>query len=242
MKKTLISTLITFGLTVSASATTIETWDAETLLTSGGSLAMPEGYTLTNYGLFSLTAILDTDTVKTALTGNHWKRFLWVNCYTNANYQMNLSLNGSSSGTSDGIYGGSGQGTGVGALNFGSPIGTIFGQTYSSGGNFEAIAVTMLMGNTGLNCYLTLIGEDGVITEYSGTALTAQKFGTSNWTGLGYDVDVVKYLAFDNTYLSATDALAANRAALEAYMAPEPATASLTLLGLAALAMRRRRA
>ena len=108
--------------------------------------------------------------------------------------------------------------------------------------SYESAAITYQITSTGTWTYLTLVDSEGTVTTYGGqdSGLKASGFGAL--TSFTYGTDYVKYLVVDNTTLQAGASQEANLNAIAAAAVPEPATASLSLIGLAALMMRRRRA
>lgn len=106
--------------------------------------------------------------------------------------------------------------------------GNAFGTTSSSydlTGNIEGLSATLLDYSAGSNA------------SVSGTTFSSE-FGAGDWALVKYTFTVTE----DNTTLSLVSNGSGNINALALDSIPEPATASLGLLGLAALAMRRRRA
>ena len=97
--------------------------------------------------------------------------------------------------------------------------------TYDLTGNIEGLSATLLDYSAGSNASL------------SGTTLFSES-GAGEWALVEYTFTVTE----DNTTLSLTSNGTGNINALALSSIPEPATASLGLLGLAVLAMRRRRA
>ncbi|WP_418167923.1 PEP-CTERM sorting domain-containing protein, partial [Akkermansia sp.] len=97
--------------------------------------------------------------------------------------------------------------------------------TYDLTGNIEGLSATLLDYSASSNASL------------SGTTLFSES-GAGEWALVEYTFTVTK----DNTTLSLTSNGTGNINALALSSIPEPATASLGLLGLAVLAMRRRRA
>ena len=106
----------------------------------------------------------------------------------------------------------------------GNPFGTA-SSTYDLTGNIEGLSATLLDYSAGSNASL------------SGTTLSSE-FGEGEWALVEYTFTVTE----DNTTLSLTSNGTGNINALALSSIPDPATASLGLLGLAVLAMRRRRA
>ncbi len=156
---------------------------------------------------------------------------------TASNYSFNLAVNGSSSSTSDGFW------TGLGNVvnqSISTEISNGIGQAIASGTTYESMAITMTIGGSGTDFYLTLVDSEGTISELTGGNKSGWKYRDFDLEQILY-TDKVSYLVLDNTVLGASDAFEANQAAIAASV-PEPATASLSLLGLAALMMRRRRA
>lgn len=106
----------------------------------------------------------------------------------------------------------------------GNPFGTT-SSTYDLTGNIEGLSATLLDYSAGSNASI------------SGTTLSSE-FGAGEWALVKYTFTVTE----DNTTLNLTSNGTGNINALALSSIPEPATASLGLLGLAVLAMRRRRA
>ncbi len=68
MKKTFVTLLAVAGLTASAQGSTAMTWDSAALDAGGGTLTIPAGTIEdVDYGLFSVTAVLDADAVVNAI-------------------------------------------------------------------------------------------------------------------------------------------------------------------------------
>ncbi len=241
MKKTFITTLISLSLAASASAATAATWNADDLSTLSGVLTIPSGtITDTAQGDFSVTAVLDASAVKTALTSSQWGMFLQVqDTDANENYSFNLALNGSSSSTADGIW------TGLGASqknqSISDDISKGLGAAYAAGATYTGMAITMSIGASGTNFYLTLVEEDGSTINYTGATRSGWHYDSFDLRQITFS-DVVTYIALDEDVLTGSAAFGANSAALIATGAiPEPATTTLSLLALAGLAARRRR-
>lgn len=107
---------------------------------------------------------------------------------------------------------------------------------------YDAIALTIQPTSQGTYVYMTLSQNNNVV-NLAGYASGLK--GSSTFNGglqnLYYNTDYITSLVVDDTVLSQDEAISANLTALSLNVVPEPATASLSLLGLAALAMRRRR-
>lgn len=185
---------------------------------------------------------LDAQAFQNAILAGNVK----ANIFSANNNMIGLGLNYVSSGTpTAGIYG-SWQGenynrtiTSVNGseLNLNTGLKELFTEN-----SYESAAITYQITSTGTWTYLTLVDSEGTATTYGGqdSGLKASGFGAL--TSFTYGTDYVKYLVVDNTTLQANASQEANLNAIEAAAVPEPATASLSLIGLAALMMRRRRA
>ncbi len=220
---------------------TVLTLDSSALQEAGGSYTLTESIG-SGYGNFSVTMVLDAQAFQSAiLAGN-----VTANIFSANSNKIGLVLNYVSSGTpTAGIYG-SWNGT-----NYNRAITSISGSelNLSTGlkelfteNSYESAAITYQITSTGAWTYLTLVDSEGTVTTYGGqdSDLKTNSFGAL--TSFTYGTDYVNYLVVDDTALSASDSYAANLSAIAAAAVPEPATASLSLIGLAALMMRRRRA
>ena len=220
---------------------TVLTLDSSALQAAGGSYTLTEGIN-SGYGNFSVTMALDAQAFQDAILAGNVK----ANIFSANNNMIGLGLNYVSSGTpTAGIYG-SWQGenynrtiTSVNgsSLNLNTGLKELFTEN-----SYESAAITYQITSTGTWTYLTLVDSEGTVTTYGGqdSRLKASEFGAL--TSFTYGTDYVKYLVVDNTTLQANASQEANLNAIAAAAVPEPATASLSLIGLAALMMRRRRA
>lgn len=220
---------------------TVLTLDSSELQAAGGSYTLTEGIN-SGYGNFSVTMALDAQAFQNAILAGNVK----ANIFSANNNMIGLGLNYVSSGTpTAGIYG-SWQGenynrtiTSVNgsSLNLNTGLKELFTEN-----SYESAAITYQITSTGTWTYLTLVDSEGTATTYGGqdSGLKASGFGAL--TSFTYGTDYVKYLVVDNTTLQAGASQEANLNAIAAAAVPEPATTSLSLIGLAALMMRRRRA
>lgn len=114
-----------------------------------------------------------------------------------------------------------------------------------SWGNAKGISIT-LSGAVGsdkmypTSFYLTVLKEDDSVLEYTAPSISWLKFsGTTGISSISVNSDIVDSAYFFKSQVSsAANAQALNMAAITA---PEPTTATLSLLALAGLAARRRR-
>lgn len=219
---------------------TVLTLDSSALQAAGGSYTLTEGIN-SGYGNFSVTMALDAQAFQDAILAGNVK----ANIFSANNNMIGLGLNYGSSGTTAGIYG-SWQGenydrtvTSVNGseLNLSTGLKELFTEN-----SYESAAITYQITNTGTWTYLTLVDSEGTVTTYGGQDSTLKSSGFGALTSFTYGTDYVKYLVVDNTTLQAGASQEANLNAIAAAAVPEPATASLSLIGLAALMMRRRRA
>ena len=197
---------------------TVLTLDSSELQAAGGSYTLTEGIN-SGYGNFSVTMALDAQAFQNAILAGNVK----ANIFSANNNMIGLGLNYVSSGTpTAGIYG--------------SWQGENYNRTITSVNGSE------LNLNTGLKELFTENSYESAAITYGGqdSGLKASGFGAL--TSFTYGTDYVKYLVVDNTTLQANASQEANLNAIAAAAVPEPATASLSLIGLAALMMRRRRA
>ena len=211
---------------------TVLTLDSSELQAAGGSYTLTEGIN-SGYGNFSVTMALDAQAFQNAILAGNVK----ANIFSANNNMIGLGLNYVSSGTpTAGIYG-SWQGenynrtiTSVNGseLNLNTGLKELFTEN-----SYESAAITYQITST-------LVDSEGTATTYGGqdSGLKASGFGAL--TSFTYGTDYVKYLVVDNTTLQANASQEANLNAIAAAAVPEPATASLSLIGLAALMMRRR--
>lgn len=114
-----------------------------------------------------------------------------------------------------------------------------------SWGNAKGISMT-LTGGVGssttepINLYLTVVKEDDSVLQYTAPSIEWAKFeGATGISSISVNSDIVNSAYFFKSQVSsAANAQALNMAAITA---PEPTTATLSLLALAGLAARRRR-
>lgn len=235
--KTAFITLVAASLFTLAYGAPVLTLDSSALQLAGGSYTLTEGIN-SGYGNFSVTMALDAQAFQSAILAGNVSGTIFS---ANNNY-IGLGI-----GTTPnaGLYG-SWQNTNYtraispvngSTVNLSSGLGQLFADN-----TYESIAVTYQITSTGTWTYLTLVDSEGTASTYSGTegALKSSNFGAL--TSFTYGTDYVKYLVVDNTTLQAGASQEANLSAIAAAAVPEPATASLSLIGLAALMMRRRRA
>ena len=235
--KTAFITLVAASLFTLAYSSPVLTLDSEALQLAGGSYSLTEGIN-SGYGNFSVTMALDAQAFQSAILAGDVSGTIFS---ANNNY-IGLGI-----GTTPnaGLYG-SWQNTNYtrainpvngSAVNLSSGLGDLF-----SSNTYESIAVTYQITSTGTWTYLTLVDSEGTASTYGGNESGLKASGFGALTSFTYGEDYVKYLVVDNQTLSATASQEANLSAIAAAAVPEPAAASLSLIGLAALMMRRRRA
>ncbi len=251
MKKTLITSILALGFATVASAATVVV-DNAALVAGNGSYTLSEGLG-SGYGNVAISMVLDADAFQNAIKNASVTN---ANIFTaTANVKIGIGLNTSASGT--GLYG-SWQSDTSFARDI-APVAAL-GDTYDlnslvdlfTANTYTSVALTYSLNGSGAHSHLTLVDADGVATTISGTdsGLKASSFGSLN--SFTYGVDYVDYVSIttvegDVDWCSASPtgqaaAIQMNLDAIAAASVPEPATASLSLLGLAALMMRRRRA
>ena len=251
MKKTILALSI---LATGASATPAPLWsttDNET----------PTSYTISNLSSFSVAIALNIDTLKSEsgskfngsakiidLTGS-WNT-------TNLDGTLDINVNGSSTGKTSTLYIGSTTGKGEYKSNYGL-TGISETNIFTASTNWTLIDAASLVfvkdgskSNDAVYAYFTLKYTDGSSTVYEGSN-TGIKFtidhDSDETTAKVADTHLdVSTITFANGFatsaqvygsaLSATDAKA-----IGASIIPEPTTATLSLLALAGLAVRRRR-
>ncbi len=219
---------------------TVLTLDSSELQASGGSYTLEESIG-SGYGNFSVTMVLNAQAFQSAiLAGN-----VNANIFSANSNVIGLGLNYVSSNSTAGIYG-SWQGT-----SYNRAITSVTGSDLDlstglkelfSANSYESVAITYQITSSGTWTYLTLVDSQGVVTTYGGQDSGLKTSGFGALTSFTYGTDYVNYLVVDDSTLSADESYAANLSAIAAAAVPEPATASLSLIGLAALMMRRRRA
>lgn len=224
---------------------TVLTLDSSELQAAGGEYTLADGgIGSAPYGDFSVTMVLDAQAFQKAiLAGNVKAEIFSANPDTTTT--IGLGINFISSSSTAGIYGSwagstaTRQITNDSELNLSTELKELF-----TGNSYESAAITYQITDTGTRTYLTLVDSEGTATTYSGgdSNLKSQGFGVL--TSFTYNTNYVKYLVVDDdTTLQANYYYEeANLNAIAAAAVPEPATASLSLIGLAALMMRRRRA
>ncbi len=249
MKKTIFSLFAVAGLAVSAQGATVMTWDSATLAAANGKVEIStETITTSGYGNFSVTVVVDAEAFQTLVKNKDYTTFGTAMIFASSAVQsesLGVCYNGSSSSNMSGLWGAHGNATALTTKNgdFGDAMGDNLKSTFEST-TFESIAFTMTVDGSGLQCYLTMVEADGTLTEISSGKISSYRFSNFGQLGsISYNTEYVKYMTLTDTYLDTmSEASVANKEALALASIPEPATASLSLLGLAALMMRRRRA
>lgn len=235
--KTAFITLVAASLFTLAYGSPVLTLDSEALQLAGGSYSLTEGIN-SGYGNFSVTMALDAQAFQSAILAGDVSGTI----FSANNNKIGLGLNYTPSA---GLYG-SWQSTNYtrainpvnnSAVNLSSGLGQLF-----TDNTYESIAITYQITSTGTWTYLTLVDSEGTASTYGGNESGLKANGFGALTSFTYGEDYVKYLVVDDQTLSATASQEANLSAIAAAAVPEPATASLSLIGLAALMMRRRRA
>lgn len=237
--KTAFITLLTAALIPLSYGATVLTLNSGELQAAGGSYDLTEGIGDNGYGNLSVTMALDAEAFQRDILAGNVKG----NIFT-ANNKIGLGINFSTAEGTAGIYGSWDGG------DYTRPISTIGEQTNLSTGlkelfagkTYTSAAITYQITENGAVTHLTLVDSTGLTITITGqeTGLKTQSFGAL--TSFTYGTDYVTHLVVDGSILDAEGSIAANLAAIAAASVPEPATASLSLLGLAALMMRRRRA
>ncbi|MCC8125252.1 MAG: PEP-CTERM sorting domain-containing protein [Akkermansia sp.] len=240
MKKTLFLLSCVVASSLMVQGATVLTLDSSELQAAGGSYTLTEGIN-SGYGNFSVTMALDAQAFQNAIRAGDVKANIF-----SANNKIGLGLGYVSSETpTAGIYG-SWQGG-----DYIRPITSVYGSELNlstelkelfTEHSYASAAITNQTTHPGTWIYLPLVESKGTGTTYSGRDSTLKATGFGALTSFTYGTDYVKYLVVDDTNLQADASQKANLNAIAAAAVPEPVTASLSLIGLAALMMRRRRA
>lgn len=236
--KTFFMTLTAAALMPLSYGATVLTLNADDLQQAAGTYTLSEGIG-SGYGNISVTMALDAQAFQNAiLAGN-----ITTNLFT-ANNMIGLGINYVSNPSTAGIYG-SWQGGAFSrtitpinesTVNLNTGLKELFSDT-----SYVSAAITYQITSDGTYTYLTLLDSVGTATTISGQEFVLKSSTFGSLSSFTYGTDYVKYLVVDNTTLTAADSVSANLAAISASV-PESATASLGLLGLTVLMLRRRRA
>ncbi len=119
-----------------------------------------------------------------------------------------------------------------------SIVSSAWGYDAETGTSDISSAVISMTGTAGSNCSIciTMKKDDGSILEYYGTTSGYSFSGVDDINGITFNTDIVESAYFFDSVSTETGIKA-----LHAQIIPEPATATLSLLALAGLAIRRRR-
>lgn len=217
---------------------TVLTLDSSELQAADGSYTLTEGVN-SGYGNFSVTMVLDAQAFQEAiLAGNVSGQIFSAN---NNKIGLGLGYNDSSAGLY-GSWSGTNYSRSITSVND-SEINLSTGlKSLFETNSYESAAITYQITSTGTWTYLTLVDSEGTVSTYGGNDSGLKTSGFGALTSFTYGTDYVKYLVVDDSTLSPENSQTANLNAIAAAAVPEPATASLSLIGLAALMMRRRRA
>ncbi len=242
MKKTLITLMALAGTALFpvAHGATVLTLNSSQLEAAGGSYSLTEGVG-SGYGNFSVTMALDAQAFQNAIKAGNVN----TNIFSANNNKIGLGLNYISSAHTAGFYGswdGGAYNRAITPVNE-SPVNLTTGlKALFTTNSYESAAVTYQITSSGTWTYLTLVDSAGTATTYGGQDSGLRTSGFEALTSFTYGTDYITHLVVDDTTFQPNESQAANLAAIAAAAVPEPATASLSLIGLAALMMRRRRA
>ncbi len=251
MKKTLI-TLLALG----SIAMAVTTDDALKYTTGGSTVDLDTGYTA-NQTNYTLTLVLDADVLISSLAEKHltnsWIAKMNVDRNNGNTYDLGVGLIHRGGNNDATKYDASimatypdASGNPVGKDLAMGPEGAYLSSIVTSAWGYNSIdksnsvkyAVLSVTGTIGLNMsgYLTMFMDDNTTLEYSGTSNGYTFSGCADINSIEFNGGFVqKAYIFDST-VSATDIKS-----FHTVVVPEPATATLSLLALCGLTMRRRR-
>ncbi len=251
MKKTLITAALALGFASCASAAVV--LDQSDLTTANGSYTIPSGTSIgTGFGNLAITMVLDADKFQQAITGGSLSS---TNLFTAVGTaKIGIGLNTQNDGT--GLYGIWQNGSATRGINTVSGVTTDLNNLQSTftGTTYTSIALTYSLNGAGAHSHLTLVDSEGTTTTITGTEAGLKASGFGSLQSFTYSSDYVTYVSIEQTDsptdwvgtstngIAAATTLNTNAiAAAKLANAPEPATATLSLLALAGLAARRRR-
>lgn len=238
--KTAFITLVGAALLSLAHGATVLTLDSNALQTAGGSYTLTEGVGDGSYGNFSVTMAMDAQAFQNAILAGNIK----TNLFT-ANNKIGLGLNYVSTDTpTAGLYGswnGGDYNRSITAIdssdvNLSTGLKALFTEN-----SYESIAITYQISSAGTRTYMTLVDSEGSATTYGGQEEGLKTNSFDSLSSFTYGTDYVKYIVVDDTTMDASASQTANLNAIAAASVPEPTTATLSLLGLAGLMLRRRK-
>lgn len=238
--KTAFITLVGAALLSLAHGATVLTLDSNALQTAGGSYTLTESVG-SGYGNFSVTMVLDADSFQNNIKAGNVNAELFNGI---GGRSIGLGINYNADNSTAGLYGSVNNqafNRSMSVLN-GSAVNLSTGlKDLFTENSYESVALTYQITSSGTRTYLTLVDAVGKATTYSGQDSELRERVFNSMTSFTYGTDYVKYMTVDDTVLSADDSVTANINAIAAASVPEPTTATLSLLGLAGLMLRRRK-
>lgn len=206
---------------------------------SSGSVSVSSGdFSTSGYGNFYATVVLNAETFQQLILAHNSESPKSLVTFQGNTSKIGVGSNYISSSSSGGLYG---------TWNDGSPtygFQDVSTQLYSlfTSKEYKSIAFSLVLTSSGTQIYLSLVDEYGNEEQLYGSASGLKSGSFGQLSSISCDSSYITYISLSDEDVSSSDFYEKNKAAIAASQIPEPATVSLSLISLAALMMRRRRA